>query len=424
MRISEIKERLLSNEFDEQLKMLTCKEDVSKAIIRYSNLLDNAIEKYGDLEEAHLICAPGRTEVGGNHTDHQQGRVLAASVNMDIAAVVCKGGNEVEYFTKDFPINSVDLSELDVNPDEKFTSEALIRGTAFRFKELGYNIGGFKAYSQSDVLPGSGISSSAAFEVLLGNIFSYLYNDGKVDNVTIAKIGQYAENNYFMKPCGLLDQMACSVGGFVTIDFKDKENPIVEAIEFDFAHSDYALCLVDTKGSHADLSDDYGLMPKEMKDVAKVFNKEVLSEITMNDLLSNIRKVKNTCSDRAILRAIHFLNETERVVEQVNALKNNDMDSFKKLIIESGYSSYMYLQNVYKYNIDNTQELALALAVSEQLLKNKGAYRVHGGGLAGTIQAFVPKNMLEEYTNQMELIFGENSCHILSIRPVGGYQIV
>ncbi len=424
MKISEIKNQLLTGVYDEKLQMLSCKTDVSDLKRRYEKLLDDAIVKFGDLENASLISAPGRTEVGGNHTDHQQGRVLAASVNMDIISVVCKCDDYIEYSAEDFKVNKVYINDLEVKPEEKFTSESLIRGIAFKFKELGYKIGGFKAYSQSNVLPGSGISSSAAFEVLIGNILSHLYNDGLVDKVLIAKIGQYAENNYFMKPCGLLDQMACSVGGFVTIDFKDKENPIVEAIDFDFAHSDYALCLVDTKGNHADLSDEYGLMPFEMKQVAKVFNKTVLSEITMEQLLSNIALVRQTCSDRAILRAIHFLNETDRVVKQVEALKNKDLETFKQLIIESGYSSYMYLQNVYSFNDKHDQELALALSVSEQLLKGKGAYRVHGGGLAGTIQAFVPKNMLDEYIKQLESIYGDNSCHVLSIRPVGGYKIV
>lgn len=424
MKISDIKKMLLKGDFDEKLQMLTCKEDINSAKERYIKLIDDAINEFGDLDDAHLICAPGRTEIGGNHTDHQHGRVLAGSVNMDIAAVVCKSKDSIDYKSEEFNLETIYINDLEIKPEEKFTSEAIIRGIAFRFKDLGYNIGGFKAYSHSEVLQGSGISSSAAFEVLIGNIFNYLYNDGKVDRVTIAKIGQYAENNYFMKPCGLLDQMACSVGGFVTIDFKDNENPLVEKIEFDFAHSDYALCLVDTKGSHSDLSDEYGLMPYEMKQVAKVFNKEVLSEITMNELLSNIDKVKEVCSDRAILRSIHFLNETERVVDQVKALKDNDLETFKKLIVESGYSSYMYLQNVYKPNKENTQELALALAVSEQLLKNKGAYRVHGGGLAGTIQAFVPKDMLDTYINQIEKIFGNDSCHVLTIRPIGGYQII
>lgn len=423
MKITEIKQNLITGQFDDQLKMINCRDDIQSEKDRYVTLLDKALEKFGD-EEAHLICAPGRTEVGGNHTDHQQGRVLAASVNMDIATVVVPCLDSCEYYADGFEVQPVSVSDLEIKENEKFTSESLIRGTLARFKELGYNIGGFKAISHSNVLQGSGISSSAAFEVLLGTILSEIYNDGKIDHVEIAKIGQYAENNYFMKPCGLLDQMACSVGGFVTIDFNDKHNPIVEQVLFDFAHSDYALCLVDTKGNHADLSDEYGLMPKEMKDVAKVLGKEVLSQCTKEEFLKNIKKIREQCSDRALLRAIHFFNETDRVVEQVKALKENDLETFKQLIIESGYSSYMYLQNVYTTKDIENQNLSLALAVSEQLLKGKGAYRVHGGGLAGTIQAFVPKAMLEEYKNQMNEIYGDGSCFVLSIRPVGGYKII
>ncbi|SJZ98177.1 galactokinase [Anaerorhabdus furcosa] len=423
MKITEIKQNLLAGKFDEQLKMINCRDDIENEKDRYAKLLDQALAKFGD-DEAHLICAPGRTEVGGNHTDHQQGRVLAASVNMDIATVVVPCANACEYYAEGFEVKPVSVDDLAIKEEEKFTSESLIRGTLARFKELGYHIGGFKAISHSNVLQGSGISSSAAFEVLLGTILSEIYNDGKIDHVEIAKIGQYAENNYFMKPCGLLDQMACSVGGFVTIDFKDKQNPIVEQVKFDFAHSDYALCLVDTKGSHADLSDEYGLMPKEMKDVAKVLGKEVLSQCTKEEFLKNIKKIREQCSDRALLRAIHFFNETDRVIDQVNALKNNDLETFKKLIIESGYSSYMYLQNVYTTKDIENQNLSLALAISEQLLQNSGAYRVHGGGLAGTIQAFVPKTMLEEYKNQMNEIYGDGSCFVLSIRPVGGYKII
>ncbi len=422
MKVSQIKEVLLSGELDEKLKIVSCKNDVSLQRKRYLDLIENFIKFYGDLDDAHLICAPGRSEVGGNHTDHQRGRVLAASVNMDIACVVCKNNGFVEYKSYDYSTNTIDISDLSIKDSEKFTSEALIRGILFKFNELGYKIGGFKIFSHSDVLKGSGISSSAAFEVLIGNIINHLYNDGNIDSIEIAKIGQYAENVYFMKPCGLLDQMACSVGGFVTIDFKDKNNPLVEPIKFDFSESGYDLVLVDTKGDHADLSDEYGLMPYEMKEVANFFNKEVLSEITLDDLLNNIDEIKKTCSDRAILRAIHFLNETDRVVEEVNALKNNDLDKFKTLIIESGYSSYMYLQNV--YSDYKKQNLSLALAVSEQILKDSGAYRVHGGGLAGTIQAFVKKDIVDKYIKQMNKLFGENCCHILSIRSVGGYKII
>lgn len=423
MNITTIISELLDGQFDSQLEMINCSKEIENEKKRYTKLLNQALEKFGDVE-AHLICAPGRTEVGGNHTDHQQGRVLAASVNMDIGAVVIPCEDTCEYYAEGFELKPVELNQLDVIPEEKFTSESLIRGTLARFKELGYNIGGFKVISHSNVLQGSGISSSAAFEVLIGTILSELYNEGKIDHVEIAKIGQYAENNYFMKPCGLLDQMACSVGGFVTIDFKDKNEPIVEQIKFDFATSGYVLCLVDTKGNHADLSDEYGLMPKEMKDVAHVLGKEVLSQCTKEEFLANIAKIREQCSDRALLRAIHFFNETDRVIDQVQALKDHDLETFKKLIIESGYSSYMYLQNVYTTKDIEHQNLSLALAVSEQLLKDKGAYRVHGGGLAGTIQAFVPKELLETYKNQMDAIYGDGSCFVLSIRPVGGYKIV
>lgn len=422
MKITEIKKQLQQGAFDEQLQMLTCREDIQSERQRYENLLDSAFEKFSDVD-AYLISAPGRSEVGGNHTDHQQGRVLAASVNMDICAVVVKSDDVCEYYADGFEIQPINIHDLEVKPEEKFTSEALIRGTLARFKECGYHIGGFKAISHSNVLKGSGISSSAAFEVLVGTILSELYNEGNIDPIEIAKIGQVAENKYFMKPCGLLDQMACSVGGFVTIDFKDKENPVVEQVPFDFAHSDYALCLVDTKGDHADLSDEYGLMPQEMKEVARGLGKEVLSQCTKEEFLANIARLRETCSDRALLRAIHFFNETDRVLDQVQALKDNDMETFKQSIIESGASSYMYLQNVYSAKDIRHQNLSLALAVSEQILKGKGAYRVHGGGLAGTIQAFVPKSMLPEYCQKLDAIYGEGSCFVLSIRPVGGYLI-
>lgn len=415
-----VKEQLLNGDYDKGLKLIHCKEDITNERQRYVDLLDKFSKRF-DAEDVYLISAPGRTEVGGNHTDHQQGRVLAASVNMDIACVASRNEQFVRYYSDDFEINTIDISDLSYKIEERFTSEALIKGILFRFKELGYQIGGFDVYCHSEVLKGSGISSSAAFEVLIGTILNYLYNDGKIDSVTIAKVGQYAENKYFGKPCGLLDQMACATGGFVTIDFKDKENPIVEKINFDFNKSGHTLILVDTKGDHSDLSDEYGLMPQEMKKVANVFGKNVLSEITMDMLLDNIASVKEKCSDRSILRAIHFLNETERVVDEVNALKVNDFETFKKYVIESGYSSYMYLQNV--YSDYKTQNLSLALALSEQLLKDKGAYRVHGGGLAGTIQAFVPNELVANYINLMEKVFGEGCCFKMQIRPVGGYNL-
>ncbi len=423
MKKNEILTAIAHNQIDDMIKQCTCLDDLSNEKRRYKDLVEKAYSLYGDLEY-HLFSAPGRTEIGGNHTDHQRGRVLAASVNMDMVAVVSKCDGVIEFESEGFSISPVFLNDLSVKPNEANTSEGLIRGICARFNQLGYQFGGFKACCNSGVLPGSGISSSAAFEVLIGTILNHLYNEGKVNSVEIAQIGQYAENNYFMKPCGLMDQMACSVGGFVTIDFKDVQNPVVEKVEYDFSTSGYALCLVDTKGDHKDLSDEYGLMPYEMKEVAKVLSKEVLSEVTMDEFMDNIDLIRSKVSDRCILRAYHFLNETERVLKQVAALKENNYGDFLNLIVESGNSSYMYLQNVYSTTRIDEQNLSVALAVSEWVLKGCGAWRVHGGGLAGTIQAFVPKEKLEIYRAKMEQIFGKGSCFVLSIRPVGGVKIL
>ncbi len=423
MKISEIRTILAGNELDEKLRYITCSKDIAGQKERYDALLKKALSAFGD-QEAYIITAPGRTEVCGNHTDHQLGKVLAASVNMDISAVAVKCSDEVEYISEGFKVAPVKIDDLNIHPEEKFTSEALIRGTLAAFASRGYKTGGFRALSDSEVLPGSGISSSAAFEVLIGTILSDLYNDGKIDPIEIAKIGQYAENAYFMKPCGLLDQMACSLGGFITIDFKDRENPKVEKIHFDFANSGLNVVLVNTKGDHADLSDEYGLMPKEMKEVAHALGKEVLSQCTMEEFMQNLKKIREQCSDRAMLRAIHYFNEVERVDAAVSALKKDDIETFKKTIIASGYSSYMYLQNVYVPKDYKTQNLSLALALSEQILKGRGAWRVHGGGLAGTIQAFVPHDLLDAYKKTLCSVYGEDACFVLSIRPVGGYQIV
>lgn len=423
MKKEELLHKLENHELDASIQNCIVNKSMNQEIERYKELLAKAENRFG-AQDWHLFSAPGRTEVGGNHTDHQQGRVLAASVNMDIVAAVSKAEDKIEFVSEDFVIQPVSIDDLAIKEEEKNTSESLIRGIVARFKALGYQVGGFKAYSDSQVLPGSGISSSAAFETMIGTILSYLYNDGKVSPVEIAQIGQYAENVYFQKPCGLMDQMACSVGGFITIDFKEKENPKVEKVDFDFESCKHGLCLVDTKGDHADLSEEYGLMPKEMKDVAHVFDKEVMSQVTMDEFLDRIDEVRSKTSDRACLRAYHFLNETERVLKEVDALKQNDIETFKKWVIESGRSSWMYLQNVSSTLRPFNQELAVALAISESMLQNKGAWRVHGGGLAGTIQAFVPNEMLEEYKEKMEQLFGKGSCHILSVRPVGGVMLI
>ena len=299
-----------------------------------------------------------------------------------------------------------------------------MRGILARFKELGYNIGGFDATTASKVLSGSGLSSSAAFEVLVCTILNHLYNDGKISPAEIAKISQYAENVHFKKPCGLLDQTACAVGGFVTIDFADPSKPLIEKVPLDFEKTNHALCIVDTGGSHSDLTDEYASVRREMEQVAAFFGKKVLREITKKDVIENAAAVAKAVSERAVLRALHFFGENERVEKQVTFLKAGDFENFKKLVIESGFSSYMYNQNVYSNKAPENQPVSLGLALSEELLKDRGAWRVHGGGFAGTIQAFVPDELLDRYIALMSAVFGEASCYVLSIRPVGGAKFI
>ena len=387
------------------------------------------IERYQQefsAEPCGLFSAPGRTEVGGNHTDHQHGRVLAASVNMDVlAAAGVRPDREVVFLSEGFEIQPVSLEDLFVHEQEKNSSEALIRGVLAGFVRNGWKIGGFQAVSDSTVLKGSGISSSAAFEVLIGTILSHLYNEGQVPPEEIARIGQYAENVYFGKPSGLLDQMACSVGSFVTIDFQDPEHVAVRQIDFDFAASGITLCLVDTRQDHANLSDEYGLMPQEMKQVAAFFGKDVLREVDSGEFYRRIGEVRQALdNDRALLRAMHFFAEDQRVPLEVEALQRKDLHRFFELVRESGRSSYMYLQNVYSPSDIRHQSLSLALAVSEHVLAERGAWRVHGGGLAGTIQAFVPNDLLETYRGLMENCFGSGCCHELMIRPAGGVRLL
>ena len=413
----------VKNNLDDKIILCTSKAKLEGQKKRYLRLLEKAYSKYGD-QDYHIFSAPGRTEIGGNHTDHQLGCVLAASINMDMIAVVVADENVVEFNSEGFNINDINVNELDIKEDEYHTSESIIRGTLSRFKQLGYNIGGFKCYSDSEVLKGSGVSSSAAFEVLIGTILSHLYNDNKVSSIEIAKIGQYAENVYFNKPCGLMDQMACSVGGFVSIDFKDKENPQVKQIDFDFESYNYDLVIVDTKGDHAHLSNEYGLMPNEMKLVANELGCNYLSETNIESLLENVDKIREIKNDRALLRSIHYFNETKRAVLQAEALRENRFDTFKELVKASGNSSFKYLQNVTSPSDYKVQNIALALALSEEILQNDGVCRVHGGGLEGTIQVLVLKSKTKEYCELLSKVYGDDSCHILKIRPVGGYKLV
>lgn len=420
-------EKLLKNKsLDDSFSKVYLKESFESQYDRFLKLLYSFKELFDNEEkrEVALFSAPGRTEIGGNHTDHNHGLVLAGGISLDAIAVAAKNDNGIiRIKSAGYPMDTVDCSELSVVESEKGKSQSIIRGIVARFKELGYNVGGFDATTASQVLSGSGLSSSAAFEVLVCTMLNHLYNDGKVDPVEIAKISQYSENVYFGKPCGLLDQMACSVGGFVKIDFADTSKPIIDKIDFDFGKSGYSLCIVDTKGSHSDLTDEYAAVRSEMEAVAAFFGKSVLREVDKNDVLLNAGAIAEKLGQRAVLRALHFYGENEKVLCQAKALSCGDFNEFMKLIIASGRSSYMYNQNVYTCSNPENQPLSLALCVSEQILSGKGAWRVHGGGFAGTIQAFVPNDMIEEYTIAMKNIFGDDSCYVLAIRPFGGVKI-
>ena len=370
------------------------------------------------------FSAPGRTEIGGNHTDHQRGRVLAAAVNLDTVAAVRKNGtNTIRIQSKGYPMSVVDLSRLEPVASEINATPALIRGVAARFTQLGCQVEGFDAYCESTVLPGSGLSSSAAFEVLIGTIVNHLFFEGKVSQPEIAMIGQYAENVFFGKPCGLMDQTASAVGNLVTIDFFDKDNPVIQPVSFDFASCGHALCIIDSGADHADLTDEYAAIPGEIKAVAAHFGKEVLTQIDEADFYANIPALRKTCGDRAVMRCIHFYQENARVPKQVSALQEGDFEGFLSLIKQSGYSSYMYLQNVIPAGYKAHQDVAVALGLCEHFLQGRGAYRVHGGGFAGTVQAFVPFDILDSFVAGIDGVLGQGACHVLSIRPQGGVEM-
>lgn len=423
MRIEELIDALREGKKDEALRRLYGTKRLKTQKDRYERLLRQALKLYGD-EEAILVSAPGRTEIGGNHTDHQLGCVLAASIDLDIAAVVIKNDDAfIRYASDSFTVKPVDLHLLEVQEAEKNTTEALIRGIAAGFTQNGYAVGGCKIYAESDVLPGSGMSSSAAFEILLATIQSLLYNHGAIAPLACAKIGQYAENVYFGKASGLMDQAACAVGGFAAIDFYDAAQPVVEKIDYDFSSSGLLLVLTDCKQSHAELSEEYSRIPADMKAVAGVFGQQTLSRVKMDDFLAQAMSVRKACGDRAFLRAFHFLHETRRAKAEKEALKADDTKRFLETMIASGRSSFMYLQNVYPSGETQHQSLAVGLALSEHMLNGKGAWRVHGGGFAGTIQAFVPEDMVEAYRAQMEAVFGPGCCYVLQIRNVGGVQV-
>lgn len=418
------KNDILTDAFLERLVAVYGKDEVSFQKERYIKLAESFEKDFSENADLRFFSAPGRTEVGGNHTDHNNGKVLAAAINLDAVAVVAQRDDSIICVNSEgySPI-SVDSADLEIKDEEEGKSTALIRGICARFGQLGYKYGGFNASVTSRVLSGSGLSSSAAYEVLIGTILNYLYNDGKISAVEIAQISQYAENVYFKKPCGLMDQTACSVGGFVQIDFEDTAKPVINKVDFDIAKHGYNLCIVDTGGDHADLTGDYAAIRIEMNSVAEFFGKNVLRQVPEEDVFDNMGEIRKKTGDRAIERAIHFYNENKRVERLANALSAGDFEAFKATIIESGKSSYMYNQNCFTLSNPDSQPVALALCLTEELLKGKGAYRVHGGGFAGTIQAFVPVSETENYVSSMQKVFGENSCYILKVRSHGGCEI-
>lgn len=417
------KNLIKTNEFLERLTVVYG-DEASAQQERFFNLAESFEKDFGCEADIRFFSAPGRTEVGGNHTDHNNGKVLAAAINLDaVAAVEARDDGIICVNSQGYESIAVDTANLEVVDAEAGKSDSLIRGICARFNQLGYKYGGFNASVTSCVLSGSGLSSSAAYEVLIGTILNYLYNDGKISAVEIAQISQYAENVYFKKPCGLMDQTACSVGGFVKIDFADTSKPVIEKVDFDIAEHGYNLCIVDTGGNHADLTGDYAAIRLEMNSVAEFFGKAVLRQVDESEVFANIGAIRQKTGDRAIERAIHFYNENKRVERLSSALSAGDFDEFKKTIIESGHSSFMYNQNCFTLTAPNEQPVALALCLAEEKLKGKGAYRVHGGGFAGTIQAFVPVDETEAFVSTMREAFGDDSCYILKVRSHGGCEI-
>lgn len=393
---------------------------------RYASLIRNYYENFNVSEKTWILSTPGRTELSGNHTDHNGGKVIAASINLD--TLIMFSGEENYIKLKSDKYNEtfiVDISDLEIKEEEKGTTKSIIRGILSGFKKNGFKVGGFSGFLVSDVIQGSGLSSSASVEVAIGSVLNFLYNDNAISPEVISKIGQFAENEYFGKPCGLMDQVACASGGIVTIDFKDNENPKIVNIAFDLEEFDYKLLVVDTGGTHQNLTDEYAAIPFEMKQIANYFGKVKCAELNYEEVLKSIYELRQKFSDRAILRVIHFLQENLRVEEQVNALINKDFRKFLDLVKNSGNSSYKYLQNVYSSKNVNEQPISIALAITEKFLMdvNEGACRIHGGGFAGTIQVFIPNKYVEDYIKIIEKIFGKNSVSVLSIRQSGSFVL-
>lgn len=424
MKISEIESKLSSGGYDAAFEKLYGADAVNAQRARYLKAVGEFKKLYPDRDEVEIFSAPGRSEVGGNHTDHQHGCVIAAAVNLDVISITAfHEDGVIRLKSEGHDADAVELSSLGVQNDEYGTSKAIIRGVAAKFAEMGAKIGGFDAYTTSDVLSGSGLSSSAAFENLLGTIIDIHYNGSKAGAVEIAKIGQYAENIYFGKKSGLMDQMVSSVGGFVFIDFSDTENPEIKKVGCDFEKAGYRLCITDTKGSHADLIDDYSAVPTEMNAVAAYFGKPYLREVDEGEFIKAVPELRAKLSDRAVLRAAHFFSDNQNAKDEAEALENGDFAKFLEIVKKSGDSSYKLLQNIYSCHKPEEQGLSVGLWASERILRGRGAVRVHGGGFAGTIQAFVPVDAAEEYRAEMDRIFGAGSCLALRVRPVGGVRL-
>ena len=388
---------------------------------RYTAVLDGLEKTFGSHAEAGLYSAPGRTEIGGNHTDHQHGRVLAGSVNIDmIAAAAPNDKNQLRVQSEGYDLCVIDLNDLEARKEEENTTAALLRGECAAFTQRGAKLAGLDIYISSNVPKGSGVSSSAAFEVLIGVILNDCFMTEKVSPIAIAQIGQWAENVYFGKPCGLMDQMASSVGNIITIDFASPAKPVVEPVAVDFSKAGLVLCILDSGADHADLTDEYAAIPAECRAVAAVCGGEVLRDVPFETFLAKLPECRRQCGDRAVLRAFHVYADNDRVAKQVAALHDGDFDTFLRLVNESGRSSWEYLQNVIPAGYKEHQEVGVTIAAAKHLLGDKGAVRVHGGGFAGTVQAFVPVEMLDEFKAGMEAILGEGRCHVLSIRPEGG----
>lgn len=426
MNIKELKSAILDGSYNKaffELYGTDCDIEAVKA--RYLSCAEGFENTYGDKTygNVRLFSVAGRSEISGNHTDHNHGKVLAGSISLDIISVAATNNDGVVAVKSEgFPEDVVSLSDVEkVRDGEKYKASAIIRGMCDGFKKNGYNIGGYYAYTTSNVLKGSGLSSSAAFEDMVGNMLSHFYNEGKIDNVEIAKIAQYSENVHFGKPCGLMDQVTCAVGGFVAIDFKDPKNPIVEKLPFDLDKYGLNLCIVNTGGNHADLNEDYASVPGDMKKAAHFLGVEFLRDSSKEELLSKAKEIREKLGDKCLMRALHFFNENERVTVQKNALASGDLDTFLCGVKESGISSFTMLQNVYTVKNVDEQGLSLALALASEVLGNceKAAWRVHGGGFAGTIQSFVPLEKVDEYKNTLESVFGEGSVYVLKVRRYG-----